>query len=449
MRSPSLVNKDKSEKSIIGNSLSKVNNTVGTYSLLRMNDPDEILKKHWLKKGSVRVGNVVASGGYGTVYRGWYGNLKVAIKDYRLNYDELNQDDRMDIMEEFQLMKDLNHTNTVRVYGFILHHGCLALVMEYATRGSLKRFIQKKSLKSDPYLQYHILLQIASAMRFIHSENILHRDLKPDNVLVFQDKTSSFTLKITDFGEARRIDTAERSLTFGKGTFTYMDPAAARQGNNKATDFYSFCVLALEVLTGEFIPKITTLDDLLKRDRPIFPESIPNHLRSHLSSGFEDNQEERSSWTDVIIALRKLEFIIVLSKTLKSTLTEQAMDMEIKGKSFRRKNLSGQYSVDVGSIHSNSNSNSWFNRLKRRYLIWAVIISICIILPCVAIPLALRDGNNSFTTFTTPLPDTSSSLPPPLPNNFSGIFKGICFKKVIGYFFVISQASGSDWLRWK
>ena len=156
-----------------------------------------------LKKGSVRAGNIIAAGAYGRVYQGWYGKLKVAIKDYGLIYDELNQDDKMDIMEEFQLMKDLNHTNTVRVYGFILHKGSLALVMEYATRGSLKRFIQKKSLRSDVVLQYHILLQIALAMRFIHSENILHRDLKPDNVLVFEDKTSSFTLKITDFGEAR------------------------------------------------------------------------------------------------------------------------------------------------------------------------------------------------------------------------------------------------------
>ena len=129
--------------------------------------------------------------------------MQVAIKDYGLKYDELNVDDKMDIMEEFQLMKDLKHTNTVRVYGFILHKGSLALVMEYATRGSLKRFIQKKSLRSDVLLQYHILLQIALGMRFIHAENILHRDLKPDNVLVFQDKTSSFILKIADFGEAR------------------------------------------------------------------------------------------------------------------------------------------------------------------------------------------------------------------------------------------------------
>ena len=107
----------------------------------------------------------------------------------------------------------------------------------------------------------------------------------------------------------QKIDTAERSLTYGKGTFTYMDPAAAITGNNKATDYYSFCILAIEVLTGKFIPKITTFGDLLERTKPEVPEFIPKELRSHLVSGFDEDQAERSSWTDVIVTLRKFSFI--------------------------------------------------------------------------------------------------------------------------------------------
>ena len=84
-----------------------------------------------------------------------------------------------------------------------------------------------------------------------------------------------------------------------------MDPAAVTKGNNKATDFYSFCILALEVLTGQFVPMIPTLDDLAKRDVLAIPDDIPLNLRLHLSSGFNDDQKKRSSWTEVIVALRK------------------------------------------------------------------------------------------------------------------------------------------------
>ena len=69
-------------------------------------------------------------------------------------------------MEEFQLMKELNHTSTVRVYGFILHKGSLALVMEYATRGSLKRFIQKKSRPVQVSVSRYKILYLVPVSRY-------------------------------------------------------------------------------------------------------------------------------------------------------------------------------------------------------------------------------------------------------------------------------------------
>ena len=88
-----------------------------------------------------------------------------------------------------------------------------------------------------------------------------------------------------------------------------MDKLAFTKGNNQATDFFSYCVLASEVLSGQFIPKITDVDTLLNRESPSIPETVPAELRNCLLSGFDEDQEKRSNWTDVIIALRKYIFV--------------------------------------------------------------------------------------------------------------------------------------------
>ena len=84
-----------------------------------------------------------------------------------------------------------------------------------------------------------------------------------------------------------------------------MDKAAVYQGNNKATDYFSFCMLAYEVLSGEFIPRIANLDSLIKRPSLVIPLSVPKALRDCLMSGFDEEQAKRATWTDAIIALRK------------------------------------------------------------------------------------------------------------------------------------------------
>ena len=83
-----------------------------------------------------------------------------------------------------------------------------------------------------------------------------------------------------------------------------MDKLAFTKGNNKSTDFFSFCVLAAELLSGTFIPKITDVDSLLSRTSPDIPENVPKELRDCLLSGFDEDQKLRGDWSDVILALR-------------------------------------------------------------------------------------------------------------------------------------------------
>ena len=155
-----------------------------------------------LEGTEITVGNLIGGGGFGTVYEGTYKDKKVAIKAYqKIPYKKMSKSQKEDTLQEYKLMKGLTHPNVARAFGFYEYKGSLALVMELAI-GTLTTLIQNEVFRLDTGLQCQVLRQIAYGMQFIHKEGILHRDLKPDNVLVFR-WSELVEVKITDFGESR------------------------------------------------------------------------------------------------------------------------------------------------------------------------------------------------------------------------------------------------------
>ena len=157
-----------------------------------------------LEGTEITVGNQLGGGGFGTVYKGTYKDKKVAIKAYhtKIPYKKMSRPQKEDTLQEYKLMKGLTHPCVARVFGYSEFKGSLALVMELAI-GTLKKLIEDKVFRLDTiWIQCHVLRQIAYGMQFIHREGILHRDLKPDNVLVFRWSELK-EVKIADFGESR------------------------------------------------------------------------------------------------------------------------------------------------------------------------------------------------------------------------------------------------------
>lgn len=149
-------------------------------------------------------------------------------------------------LREYELVARLDHPNVVRIYDFGVADDHAYIAMEYCGGGSLKRRI---TAGMDSYEAYRLMRDIAGALGVLHAADILHRDLKPTNVL-FRDDGS---LALIDFGLAKQV--ALRAEVTGAGaifgTPYYMSP---EQGHGEPVDIrgdiYSLGVIFFEMLTG-------------------------------------------------------------------------------------------------------------------------------------------------------------------------------------------------------
>lgn len=125
---------------------------------------------------------------------------------------------------EVQMMMNLHHRCIVQFIGASKVPGKLAILTEFVSGGNLQELLNTKQL--DMTLKLKIALDVAEALQFLHANNILHRDIKAENVLVVSTtRDASVNVKLTDFGTARSVvEQATMKFTKGVGTPTYMAP---------------------------------------------------------------------------------------------------------------------------------------------------------------------------------------------------------------------------------
>lgn len=220
----------------------------------------------------------LGSGGMGTVYRAR--QLKperfVAIKVLRAG---AGADPRevMRLNAEAEAAARLQHPNIVQIYEVGQHDGCPYLTLELADAGTLA---DKLGGKPQPPAEAAALVEtLARAVHYSHGRGVVHRDLKPANVLLTEDGT----LKITDFGLAKRLEVEQGQTQSGTimGTPAYMAPEQAEGKTRRATaaiDIYALGVILYEALTGEPPFRGATVLETLEQVRSCEPVA-PSRLR--------------------------------------------------------------------------------------------------------------------------------------------------------------------------
>ncbi len=240
-------------------------------------------------------------GGYGTVYRAQEPVLQV-VRAIKVLHQELLADPQF--IERFRLeartAARLEHPHIVPVYELSQDQGRYFLAMKYMPGGSLKELLEK-----DGRLAFtralEITRQVASALEYAHKQGVVHRDVKPANILFDEDRS----IRLSDFGFSRAMQASSSGSISASGgvigTPQYIAPEIWRgKPATPAADVYSLACVFIEMLTGQVLFNGDSPAEIMTRhilDGPQFPqawpEGTPAHIEAVLAKALTSRPQER------------------------------------------------------------------------------------------------------------------------------------------------------------
>ena len=256
--------------------------------------------------GKYKILSTIGSGGFGSVYLAedtWI-DKKVALKvPHRQNLDF------GELLREPRLLASLNHPNIVTILTAEKQQNVFFIVMEYVQGETLESLIARKGTLDVPTtLDY--TCQICNALDHAHRNGVLHRDLRPSNMLVAENGL----LKVADFGTSRFLEIAAHGTTV-IGSPPYMAPEQFRGKALFASDLYSVGVTMFQMLTGDLpydTPSPADLDRLLRGEllvsvrsrNPKIPRVINDIVLKAMSPDVPGRYQRASDLLDDILAAR-------------------------------------------------------------------------------------------------------------------------------------------------
>lgn len=277
-----------------------------------------------IKPTEVNMIEEIGSGGSGcVVYRSNWNGIIVAYKVFKRKTILNKEEDYKTFEKEIKILSSVSHPSIAVFYGCVISKKRLGIVMEYCGKGHLKKYIKisKRYPQSHHQLDMNeklrILIEISLGGHYLHQRNIIHRDLKCENVLL-NDKLNA---KIIDFGISK-IDTLRKMehMTRAIGTRHYMAPEVIRgERYSVLCDVFSFSIIMYELLTECFTPYATSIEGRRCQSiefnvstdsnfRPdIDPKGFPNFgwYVGLMKSCWEEQPSKRPSFLEIIKIIKK------------------------------------------------------------------------------------------------------------------------------------------------
>jgi len=264
------------------------------------------------KIGNYRILEEIGYGGMAVVYKGVQESLgrTVAIKALRTSMTT-EKDAVARFEREATSMASFAHENIITVYDFFPHRGALFIVMEYVEGEDLYDLLER-SPRVPPDIVVLIALQVARALDYAHFRGVIHRDVKPANIIL----SKLGTVKLTDFGIARLGGSDLTWTGVGLGTPAYMSPEQVTgQRLDGRSDIFSLGVAMYQMATGQKPFEEDTQLSLLQKVRihaPPAPRSlnpaIPRELERIISRCMAKSPRDRYGSTQELMGV--LEFYL-------------------------------------------------------------------------------------------------------------------------------------------
>ncbi|MFH1283443.1 MAG: diguanylate cyclase [bacterium] len=232
----------------------------------------------------------LGEGGMSVVYKveDIKNTVQLAMKLLKPNIMSSSVEDVIRFKQEMKLISALKHENLLMLHGVGEYKNIPYLITELVEEKRLEELLDVEVLKIDQIL--NIMIQLAEVLKYVHSKGIIHRDIKPTNIIIGKSK-NEYKVKLIDFGIALMMELgAIHKVEQVVGTFGYMSPETMGIVNRRVderSDLYSLGIIFYKLITGELPFKAKEISKLLHSQAAVVPRR-PAELRKGVHKTIDD-----------------------------------------------------------------------------------------------------------------------------------------------------------------